>query len=84
MIEKALMIASRKHGPFIPVKGLQQVSFEGLNGGDELHLVHGQRVLHRATEDGVHSVNLAEGIIRVLRIAGDSPVTVRALETAGA
>lgn len=80
MTEKALMVSSVRHGPFVEVKKLRQISFTGLNGDDELHVMHGSEILCRAIDNGVHPVNLAEGELRVLRISGTSRVTVRALE----
>lgn len=79
-VEKALLIAGRSDGPWCPVMDLQHVVVEGMNGEDIIEIESEERLLMRIIGDGVHSVNLAAGKVRVRRINGsESRITVRAI-----
>lgn len=79
MIEKALLIASRTDGPWMPVTDLQEIEVEGLGDGDAIEVWSEQETLLEITDNGIHSVNLAEGKVMIHRRHGnESRVTVTA------
>ena len=77
-VEKALLIASRGDGPWMPVIGLEEIEVEGLERDDRIVVESDYETCVELTEDGVHSVNVLDGKIRIVRAIGDSRVTVRA------
>ena len=78
-VEKALLIASRGDGPWMPVIGLEEIEVEGMGDRDLITLESEQSFLYSVATDGVHSVNLAEGKVRVCRQEGlENRITVRA------
>lgn len=80
MTEKALLIANRGDGPWVPVVDLDMIDIDGLEPGDCLEIMHENEDTLSFTEDGIHQVNLRDGKIRAVRRIGDSQLTVRALE----
>jgi hypothetical protein len=79
MVEKALLIAGRGDGPWCPVVDLKEIHVEGIGSGDEVCLESEHETLSRISTDGVHSVNLAEGKVRIRRTRGlENRITVRA------
>lgn len=79
-VEKALLIASRSDGPWIPVIDLEEIHVEGMDTLDCIEVESEHETLITIREDGVHSVNVAEGKVRVRRREGlESRITVRAI-----
>lgn len=82
MVEKALLIASKNDGPWVPVESLVSLVVDGMTDGDLIEVVFKENDdrVHIYT-DGIHSMNLGAVTMRVCRLRGESRITVRAIES---